>query len=190
MSVICPENRTREEEERHELQAVLQAGILKKAPNLQHFLKFVAEMYFAGSAEEIKEYSIAVNALNRPEHFDPQSDTIVRVTAHALRKKLEHYYATEGADHKVHITIPTGKYVLQFESKHQNQAAEPDKPLQDGVVEEKDALPLQAGRGAGHIWAGWFIVAAAGLLLFGIYFQAETASIRGKAGKFRLRIGR
>jgi hypothetical protein len=187
MSVICPENRTREEEERHELQAVLQAGILKKAPNLQHFLKFVAEMYFAGSAEEIKEYSIAVNALNRPEHFDPQSDTIVRVTAHALRKKLEHYYATEGADHKVHITIPTGKYVLQFESKHQNQAAEPDKPLQDGVVEEKDALPLQAGRGAGHIWAGWFIVAAAGLLLFGIYFfrQKLPPSV-AKLGNFVL----
>jgi len=118
MALAYPENRTREEEEKQELEAVLDAGILKKAPNLQHFLKFVAEMYFAGSAGEVKEYSIAINALNRPENFDPQSDTIVRVTAHALRKKLEQYYASEGAEHPIHIRIPTGKYVLQFEHKH------------------------------------------------------------------------
>jgi hypothetical protein len=104
-----------QEEERQELQSIFQSGILDKAPNLRHFLEYVAEQYFAGKTEQIKEYNIAVQALHRHEQFDPQSDTIVRVTAHTLRKKLEQYYAVEGADHCIQIRLPTGKYVLQFE---------------------------------------------------------------------------
>src|ERR1039458_7716530 len=91
--------RTNQEEGWQELQAVLQSGILDKAPNLRHFLEYVAERYFAGKTDQVKEYSIAVEALHRPAQFDPQSDTIVRVTAHGLREKLERYYAREGADH-------------------------------------------------------------------------------------------
>ncbi|AXC12584.1 Adenylate cyclase [Acidisarcina polymorpha] len=123
MSSTYSEPRVKEDEERSELQAVLQSGILKRAPNLQHFLEFVAEEYFAGTADQVKEYSIAVQALHRPEKFDPQSDTIVRVTAHALRKKLEQYYATDGAAHEVQIQLPAGKYVLQFVRK------EPELPI-------------------------------------------------------------
>jgi hypothetical protein len=110
---------TKQEEEWQELQALLQSGILDKAPNLRHFLEYVAEQHFAGKTEQIKEYNIAVQALHRHEQFDPQSDTIVRVTAHTLRKKLEQYYAMEGADHRIQIRLPTGKYVLQFERKEQ-----------------------------------------------------------------------
>jgi Malectin domain len=108
---------TKHEEEWQELQSVLQSGILDKAPNLKHFLEYVAQQYFSGNTEQLKEYSIAVQALHRLEQFDPQSDTIVRVTAHTLRKKLEQYYATEGADHPIQIRLPAGKYVLQFERK-------------------------------------------------------------------------
>jgi hypothetical protein len=122
MSLAYPEVRIPQEEEWQELQAVLQSEIFKKAPNLLHFLEYVAEQHFAGKADQIKEYSIAVQALHRPERFDPQSDTIVRVTAHALRKKLENYYATEGAGHQIQIQLPSGKYLLQFVRKNQELA--------------------------------------------------------------------
>jgi hypothetical protein len=114
MSLAYAEPLINEDEEKEELRAVLESGILKRAPNLQHFLEFVADEYFAGNADQVKEYSIAVHALHRPEQFDPQSDTIVRVTAYALRKKLEQYYATEGAGlshltrlRKLHPTLST-----------------------------------------------------------------------------------
>ena len=97
MQLKYPETQIREDQERQELKAILDSGILKKAPNLQHFLEYVAEEHFTGNSDQLKEYNIAVHALHRPEQFDPQSDTIVRVAAHALRKKLEQYYATEGA---------------------------------------------------------------------------------------------
>jgi hypothetical protein len=118
MPLIYSENQAVTDEERDEIKAILDSGILRKAPNLQRFLEYVAEQYFAGTSDQIKEYHIAVQAFRRPEHFDPQSDTIVRVTAHALRKKLEQYYATEGADHPIQVQLPAGKYVLTFERKH------------------------------------------------------------------------
>lgn len=178
MALAYPENRTGEEEEKQELEAILQSGVFKKAPNLQHFLKFVAEMYFAGSAEEIKEYSIAVNALNRSENFDPQSDTIVRVTAHALRKKLEQYYSSEGAEHPVHISIPIGKYVLQFEHKHPTPLAD---IIQPEVVVSPHSQRWQ-WRKAG-IWALPILATVSILALVGAYLSLRHSE--GAVGRLK-----
>ena len=100
--------------ERAELDAVLASGMLGRTNNLVRFLNFVCAKYFEGAVDEIKEYSIAVQVLGRSEDFDPQVDTIVRVTAHALRKRLEEYYRTAGSKHQVRICLPSGHYVPKF----------------------------------------------------------------------------
>jgi hypothetical protein len=102
------------EAERAELDDLLSSGVLGRTNNLVRFLAFVCEKYFEGNVDEIKEYSIAVQVLGRPKDFDPQADTIVRVTAHALRKRLEEYYRTAGAKHQVRICLPSGHYVPKF----------------------------------------------------------------------------
>lgn len=156
---------TNQEEEWQELQAVFQSGILDKAPNLRHFLEYVAEQYFAGKTEQIKEYNIAVQALHRPEQFDPQSDTIVRVTAHTLRKKLEQYYALEGADHPIQIRLPTGKYVLQFERREKVFVPGPAE-LRSAVAAPKEHVPSKPGTSTRErvIWPGLAIAGGAFLL--------------------------
>ena len=105
---------SRLEAERAEVDSILSSGVFGRANYPVRLLAFVCEKYFEGAIGEIKEYSIAVQALGRPESFDPQVDTIVRVTAHALRKKLEDYYAGAGADHAVRICLPPGHYVPKF----------------------------------------------------------------------------
>ena len=107
--------------ERAELDTVLASGMLGRTNNLVRFLAFVCEKYFEGAIDDIKEYSIAVQVLGRPKDFDPQVDTIVRVTAHALRKRLEEYYRTAGARHQVRISLPSGHYVPKF--VHENELA-------------------------------------------------------------------
>jgi len=102
------------EAERAEVDDVLSSGVFGRTNNHVRLLTFVCEKYFEGAIDEIKEYSIAVHALGRPESFDPQVDTIVRVTAHALRKRLEDYYRSAGAGHAVHICLPPGHYVPKF----------------------------------------------------------------------------
>jgi hypothetical protein len=108
--------------ERAELQTLLQSNILSRAPHLLSFLNYVCGRYFKGEADQIKEYTIGVEALRRLPDFDPKRDSIVRVEAHRLRKRLEEYYATAGAGHRVHIVIPNGQYVPRF--IFQDQAAE------------------------------------------------------------------
>src|ERR1017187_10077987 len=82
-------------QEKHELDAVLASGIFNRAPNLANVLTYVCEKYFEGSAEQIKEYNIAVEALGRPSQFDQKRDSIVRVEAHRLRKRLREYRSEE-----------------------------------------------------------------------------------------------
>lgn len=50
----------------------------------------------------------------RPANFDQARDSIVRVEAHRLRKRLQEYYLQQGAGHQIQIILPPGNYVPQF----------------------------------------------------------------------------
>lgn len=101
-------------EERAELQAILSTPSFQRAPKLSRILAYVCEKYFTGQASDLKEYSIAVDALDRAPGFDPQADAIVRVDLHLLRKRLESYYAHDGKDRPLRVVLPLGQYAPVF----------------------------------------------------------------------------
>jgi len=113
-------------DERAELEQVLASGIFNRAPHLHSFLSYVCERYFDGEADKLKEYTIAVEALRRQAGFDPKKDSIVRVEAHRLRRRLAEYYDTKGRNHRVRIAIPCGQYVPQFTYQPANSEAGPE----------------------------------------------------------------
>jgi hypothetical protein len=115
-----------------ELEWLLGSGVLGRSQNLVHMLKFICDKHFQGQASQITEYAVAVEALGRRSDFNPQSDTIVRVTAHQLRKRLQEVYEGEGAGRPVHILIPPGQYAPSF-VRH-DQATE--EALEDETMEE------------------------------------------------------
>src|SRR6059036_47040 len=122
-------------QEKQELEAVLASGIFHRAPNLALVLTYVCGKHFEGAADQIKEYNIAVDALGRPADFDQKRDSIVRVEAHRLRKRLRQYYEAAGASHSIQIVIPAGQYVPQFVLQEDAQAAivqaaEPDDDIE------------------------------------------------------------
>ena len=101
--------------ERAELETVLQSPLFARSPTLARLLSHLCERMFAGESDQIKEYSIAVDVFSRPESFDQEVNSLVRVQANRLRKRLAEFYSTEGASHRLHITIPVGQYVPVFE---------------------------------------------------------------------------
>jgi hypothetical protein len=105
------------EQAKAELEAVVASGIFAKAPSLAQLLDYVCAKYFAGRTDQIKEYNVAVEALGRPASFDPRKDSIVRVEAFRLRKRLKQYYENEGSEHALRIVIPPGQYVPRFLEK-------------------------------------------------------------------------
>src|SRR5688572_25532184 len=79
-----------------------------------HLLRFLVERTLAGEGDQLKEFTLGVEALGRGDSFDPRTDAIVRVEVSRLRRRLDHYYANEGAADAVRITIPKGSYAPLF----------------------------------------------------------------------------
>ncbi|MFL6442624.1 MAG: malectin domain-containing carbohydrate-binding protein [Candidatus Sulfotelmatobacter sp.] len=147
---------TRWEAERAELQTVLQAPIFVRSPALSHLLSYLCEKTFAGETDQIKEYTIALDVFERRDSFDQDTDSIVRVEANRLRKRLSEYYAHEGASDLIRITIPVGQYVPSFE-KVAVSAREVLAPVSADT--QQDAL--------GREWyrRSWMIAAAVALMV-------------------------
>jgi Malectin domain len=100
--------------ERKELEAVLASGIFGPSSNAAKLLRYICDRYFQDATEAINEYDVGVHALGRRSNFDPQTDSIVRVEVHRVRKRLQEYYSTDGAAHPVKIVIARGRYAPQF----------------------------------------------------------------------------
>ena len=118
--------------ERTELELVLTA--LARTPRLESFLRFIAERYLENRISEISEYNIATEVLGRSKNsFDASRDSIARVEAHRLRKRLREYYETDGKEHEIQISLPQGSYVPAFTRRASSPAMRSVPEPQAGV---------------------------------------------------------
>jgi TolB-like protein len=99
---------------RTQLNRILSSSFFRESPQLSSFLKFVVLSALSDQTLNIKQYTIAVDALGYPEVFNPQTDTTVRVLASRLRGKLARYYLDEGAHDDIRIEIPNRSYIPLF----------------------------------------------------------------------------
>lgn len=143
-----------EEDVRAALARVLAAEEFVSSPRLADFLRFIVEATLAGRAEEIKGYTIAVEALGRPPSFDPQSDPIVRVEATRLRRALERYYSAGGAEAPLEIIVPKGSYVPVFRLRSETAEAPPPAEPAPSVA----APPSRRFRAWPFAAAGFFLL--------------------------------
>ncbi|MGA7244430.1 MAG: malectin domain-containing carbohydrate-binding protein [Terracidiphilus sp.] len=150
--------------QRAELATLLEAKEFVRAPKLAHLLSYLCEKYFAGEANQIKEYSIALEVFQRRESFDQDSDSIVRVEANRLRKRLAEYYAGAGASHQVRITIPVGQYVPRFEVGERSVGADPLPEAPDAHAPVEIATHQRWPFGKTQWWVAGIIA----LLLLGL----------------------
>src|SRR6266404_2358248 len=157
---------TQFEQEKQELEALIASGVLARAPSLEQLLTYVCAKYFEGEAEQIKEYNIAVEALGRSPEFDQKRDSIVRVEAHRLRKRLREYYDREGASHPVHIVIPQGHYTPRFVVRQQLSRTAGEDGTQAVSLSHQDLETVEAPPGVFVVRSGarrvttWLLVAA------------------------------
>lgn len=167
-----PPDRPTHEEIRALLAAIQASSAFSSSRQLSLFLAYIVEKVLAGESDRIKAYSIATEALGRPESFDPSVDPIVRVEAGRLRKALDAYYQREGAGDRLRVVIPRGTYVPRFDYC---EAAEEASPPDEEDAPDRSVAPgadVPHG-GRGH-WQGWaagilavlVLLAAVGLIAF------------------------
>jgi adenylate cyclase len=97
------------------LEKIVGSPDLQNASRLREFLRFVVNEGLDGRADSLKAYTIGIEVFDRPDNFDPITDTIVRVNAGKLRRALERYYLGPGRQDKILISIPKGRYIPVFQ---------------------------------------------------------------------------
>ena len=100
---------------RTQLEKIVGSPDFQNASRLREFLRFVVNEGLDGRADNLKAYTIGIEVFDRPDNFDPITDTIVRVNAGKLRRALERYYLGPGRQDKILISIPKGRYIPVFQ---------------------------------------------------------------------------
>jgi hypothetical protein len=98
----------------------------QKSARLRQFLLYVCEKALTDSLHETHEQQIGLEVFDRRPGYNPSEDNIVRVEARELRRRLDRYFETEGANEPVRLHIPKGSYVPAFEGR--DSATETPKP--------------------------------------------------------------
>lgn len=102
---------------REELQRVMDSSTFRSSEVLRKLLSYLADAALKDRPQSIRAKDVAVAVFNRVEHFDSQSDSVVRVQMGRLRAKLAELYVDEIPETDWILTIPKGSYQLSCHSR-------------------------------------------------------------------------
>lgn len=125
-------------------------------------LDYVVGKSLAGQSESLKTYSIGLDVFDIGPDAEPEKSAVVRVEMGRLRKKLEHYYHTTGADDPVRIEIPKGNY----------------RPLFIATKQE----PVGVLAGKRRIFSTCAVVALLSLLIISFLLVRQEEPVKTNAG--------
>jgi hypothetical protein len=150
-------------EKRELVDRVANSPTFQKSPRLREFLLYVADCTINERLEGVREQQIAENVFNRKPDYNPGQDNIVRVEARSLRKRLDAFFAAEGKDEPIILSMPKGGYSICFEARPPEFEAAAPVEIPDLV--ETAAVPIPSGRSPWLVGVLCAIIAAlAGLV--------------------------
>ena len=97
-----------------QLERVLASPLFSNSKRYPALLRYVVEETLHGRAENLKERSLGIDVFKRDPCYDTNADTVVRVTAGEIRKRLAQYYYDPGHEIEIRIELPSGSYVPEF----------------------------------------------------------------------------
>jgi hypothetical protein len=96
------------------VEQLVRGDAFRASPRSQQFLKYVVDKAIHGDFDSLKERVIGVELFHRPPSFDTGEDSIVRVTASDVRKRLLQHYGRYGDGSEVRLAIPSGSYIPEI----------------------------------------------------------------------------
>jgi hypothetical protein len=135
---------------RTELSAILRSGHFSGSKRCQDFLEFIVQQALDGNYDYLTERFLGAELFGRPINYETGTDSIVRVRANDVRRRLTQYYSDGHGRSQVVIELASGNYVPEFhwrESKATETASEvslayaPAMPSSASHQESIDALP-------------------------------------------------
>jgi hypothetical protein len=99
---------------RIELQRVLASPLFQGSKRCYDFLQYIVTRTLNGELDSLSERFLGAELFGRAIDYDTKSDSIVRVRANDVRRRLTEYYADQHPAHKVVISLGAGNYVPEF----------------------------------------------------------------------------
>jgi len=125
---------------RHHLMELATSHAFAGSKRTQDFLHLIVEHALVGDLDSLRERMIGAEMFGRPVDYDTGSDSVVRVKATEVRKRLTQYYLETGRKPAVRIELPSGSYVPRFVFEPLATTALP----QNGVVPPASAQQTSA----------------------------------------------
>ena len=97
------------------LRAILGSRAFIRSPRASEFLTLVVRNAIVGRHGNLHERMIGVELFGRAIDYDTGSDSVVRVAASEVRKRLNQFYLESAqADWPVRFDLPSGSYIPLF----------------------------------------------------------------------------
>ena len=116
---------------------------VNRSARLRDLLLYLTTRVLDEDIDEIHEQEVGHKVFGRPVNYDTSSDNIVRVHASTLRKRLEQYFAEEGAGESLILEIPKGNYAPVFHVREHVQA---EVPVPASALPQTPLLRTNDGR--------------------------------------------
>jgi hypothetical protein len=99
---------------RNHLRDIVDCEAFRESHRSAQFLTYVVDQALAGHFDSLKERMIGIELFGRAPSYDTSEDSIVRVTASDVRKRLLRYYGKHSSASEFRITIPLGTYIPEI----------------------------------------------------------------------------
>jgi TolB-like protein len=119
---------------RHHLKNVLGSHAFAGSKRAQDFLQLIVGHALDGQIDSLRERMIGAEMFGRPVDYDTGNDSVVRVKANEVRKKLAQYYLETEGKPAVRIELPSGHYVPRFHFE----------PLETAAQSQMGSIPLRS----------------------------------------------
>jgi hypothetical protein len=100
-----------------QVERILHSEEFRSSEVQRRLLSFLTAKAMSGEADQLKEYSVAIDGLGKPTSYDPQHNSAVRIQMGRLRQRLAEYYRTEGKNDLILVDLPKGRFQLTFEQR-------------------------------------------------------------------------
>jgi hypothetical protein len=166
------------DERRALIERVAAGAQLRRSARLRDFLLYVGGQSLKQGCPEIREQEIGAKVFGRSSSYDRSQDNIVRVNATELRKRIELYFASEGANETLILEIPRGGYRPLFHRRLGEVPLSPTASTEGGhstrpVPGQTTPTPLKAHDKLAQV--AWAAISLALALTCAMLFQQNRA---------------
>jgi hypothetical protein len=172
------ENSSEAEAVLQELQRILASRYFRSAGRSRQFLQYVVQQKLEGHVDLLKERTIGTEVFHRSPDYATGDDSVVRVQAGEVRRRLDQYYQEVPGGSPVSIKLPVGSYSPTFQWAADRASNSHELP----AVSPPVTAPLTQTRFHTRQWAivtvcFFLLVSVAGIAIFTLQRTAHKKTI-------------